>query len=171
MRNVRTEVAPRLLNPTSTAAVVLGAHDWSEAGLGRAPSFLRSARSIVRYLYESSGLGLDPELVLDLFDDTAGAGEQLARLRDTLDMQLRDRREGGRPVTDILVYYIGHGYTDDQGQLCLLVRRTRQRLPWAVHSPYSALAPGNTPRRDGYVLKSALGMGGFNSAVVFAPIG
>jgi len=33
----------------------------TEAGLGRAPSFLRSARSIVRYLYDSAGLGLDPD--------------------------------------------------------------------------------------------------------------
>src|ERR1700688_4252920 len=97
----------RLLNPMSTAAVVLGAHDWSEAGLRRAPSFRRSARHVVRYLYSREGLGLDPELVLDLFDDPAGAGEQLARVRDTLDAQLRERRDQGRPVTDVLVYYIG----------------------------------------------------------------
>jgi len=118
----------RILDPKSTAAVVLGAHDWSEAGLGRSPSFLRSARGVVRYLYDSGGLGLEPELVLDLFDDTAAAGDQLARLRDTLDVQLRDRKEAGRPVTDILLYYVGHGYTDDQGQLCLLIRRSRQGL-------------------------------------------
>ena len=118
----------RLLNPSSTAAVVLGAHDWSEAGLGRAPSFLRSARSIVRYLYDPAGLGLDPELVLDLFDDTAAAGDQLARMRDTLNVLLRARQETGRPVADVLVYYVGHGYTDDQNQLSLLVRRSRQAL-------------------------------------------
>jgi hypothetical protein len=102
----------RLLNPTSTAAVVLGAHDWTEAGMGRAPSFLRSARNIVRYLYNPAGLGLEPELVLDLFDDPSSAGDQLARIRDTLDIQLRERREAGCPVTDVLIYYIGHGQTD-----------------------------------------------------------
>jgi hypothetical protein len=65
----------RLLNPSSTVAVVLGAHDWTDAGLGRARSFLRSARRIVAHLYDPAGLGLDPELVLDLFDDPAGAGD------------------------------------------------------------------------------------------------
>jgi hypothetical protein len=122
------ETRPRLLNPSSTAAVVLGAHDWAEAGLGRAPSFLRSARRVVAYLYDPGGLRLDPELVLDLFDDMAGAGDQLARVRDTLDIQLHERREEGRPVTDLLVYYIGHGYTDDRGHLSLLVRRSRRGL-------------------------------------------
>ena len=51
--------------------------------------------------FDSAGLGLDPELVLDLFDDTAAAGDQLARIRDTLDMQLRDRRGTDRAVTDV----------------------------------------------------------------------
>jgi hypothetical protein len=119
---------PRLLNPASTAAVILGAHDWTEAGLGRTSSFLRSARRVTAYLYDSAGLALDSELVLDLFDDPAGAGDQLSRLRETLDVQLRERRDAGRPVTDLFVYYIGHGHTDDQGHLSLLVRRSRRGL-------------------------------------------
>jgi hypothetical protein len=73
-------------------------------------------------------LALDPELVLDLFDDPTSAGEQLARIRDTLDVQLRERREAGRPITDVLVYYIGHGQQDDDGQLSLLVRKSRRNL-------------------------------------------
>ncbi len=118
----------RLLSPSSTAAIILGAHDWTYAGLGRAPSFLRSARYVVRYRYDRAGLGLDPELVLDLFDDTSGAGDQLARVRETLDFLLRERRDAGRPVTDVLVYYIGHGYIDDQGHLSLLVRRSHRGM-------------------------------------------
>jgi 3-oxoacyl-[acyl-carrier-protein] synthase II len=38
-----------------------------------------------------------------------------------------------------------------------------------VAAAYPALAAGPAPRRDGLVLKSAIGMGGFNSAVVYAP--
>jgi formylglycine-generating enzyme required for sulfatase activity len=128
MGSAGADTSPRLLDPQSTAAVVLGAHDWTEAGLDRAPSFLRSARSFVRYLYDPRGLGIDPELVFDLFDDPAGAGDQLGRLRDTLDVHLRDRRMAGRPVRDVLVYYIGHGYCDDHGHLSLLVRRSRRGL-------------------------------------------
>jgi tetratricopeptide (TPR) repeat protein len=96
--------------------------------MGRAPSFLRSARNIVRYLYNPAGLGLEPELVLDLFDDPSSAGDQLARIRDTLDIQLRERREAGCPVTDVLIYYISHGQTDEHGHLSVLVRRSRRGL-------------------------------------------
>jgi hypothetical protein len=112
----------RLLDPESTAAVVIGAHDWGTAQLGRAPSFLRSAKGLLHYLIDSAGLGLDPTLVIDLFDDPASAGEQLKRIRDTFDVLLRERRDEGRPVSDVLIYYVGHGHTDDQNHLSLLVR-------------------------------------------------
>jgi 3-oxoacyl-[acyl-carrier-protein] synthase II len=39
-----------------------------------------------------------------------------------------------------------------------------------VEEPYPALARGPQPRRPGCVMKSALGMGGFNSAVILAPV-
>jgi hypothetical protein len=90
-----TAVWPRLLDPTSTAAIILGTHDWADAGLGSAPAFLRSTKGIVAYLYSSTGLGLAPELVLDLFDDTAAAGGQPSRIQETLDVQLRERRDSG----------------------------------------------------------------------------
>jgi hypothetical protein len=128
MSGAGVAAGPRLLNPQTTAAVVLGAHEWTAAGLVRAPSFLRSARGIVAYLYNPAGLGLDPDLVIDLFDDTASAGEQLARIRDTLNVLLRERRDEGRPVADVLVYYVGHGHTDDQNHLSLLVRGSRRGM-------------------------------------------
>lgn len=120
--------ASHFLASESTAAVILGSHDWTGAGLGRAPAFLHAAKDFVGYLIDSAGLGLDPALVLDLFDDPSPAGEQLARLRDTFDVLLRERRDEGRPVADVLVYYVGHGQTDDQGHLSLLVRNSHRGM-------------------------------------------
>jgi 3-oxoacyl-[acyl-carrier-protein] synthase II len=49
---------------------------------------------------------------------------------------------------------------------------TRGTMPSVVpvDTAYPALASGPEPRRPGLVLKSALGMGGFNSAVVLGPV-
>jgi uncharacterized caspase-like protein len=66
--------------------------------------------------------------VLDLFDDLASARDQLTRVRNTLDKLLRERRDNGHPVADILVYYVGHGHTDDQNHLSLLVRRSHRGM-------------------------------------------
>lgn len=106
----------------------MGAHDWTNIGRGCAPSFRRSAQEVVDYLQDSNGLALDPKLVLDLFDNKASANDQLARTKEILEAQLRDRADAGRPVNDVLLYYIGHGDTDDQGHLSLLVRRSSRGL-------------------------------------------
>jgi hypothetical protein len=141
----------RFLDPRYTAAVVLGAHDWTDAGMSRAPSFLRSAKGVVAYLTDSASLGLDRTLVLDLFDDTASAGDQLARIRDELNMLLRERREERRPVADLLIYYVGHGHTDDQGHLSLLVRRSRRGME-AASRPRTLPAYSKSPPRSSVVL-------------------
>jgi hypothetical protein len=115
-----------LLDSETTIAVILGASDWSRAGLGKAKSFLKSAAYVQQYLLRNrpDGLGLDPDLVLSLFDDTAAASVQLARLRDFTREVVLDRRDTHKPIADILVYYIGHGTCDDGNTLYLLVRDT-----------------------------------------------
>jgi Caspase domain/Sel1 repeat len=123
-------MADSLLNAASTAAVIMGASDWRAAALAAAPSFRRSAKAVLRLLVGQNfpGLGLDPELVLDFFDDPAPAAEQLAELRDRLDELLRDRQSQGQPVVDLFFYYVGHGITDAQAHLTLLVRGSRKGM-------------------------------------------
>lgn len=115
------ESAGRLLDPKATAAIVLGAHDWTKAGLGHAQSFLHSANGVVKYLSDRDGLGIEPELIFNFFDSPSGASDQLVQIRDALDACIRERRHAGRPVADVLIYYIGHGHSDDEGHLSLLV--------------------------------------------------
>lgn len=122
------ESAGRLLDPKATAAIVLGAHDWTKAGLGHARSFLHSANGVVKYLSDRDGLGIDPELIFNFFDSPSGASDQLVQIRDALDACIRERRHAGRPVADVLIYYIGHGHSDDEGHLSLLVSRSSRGM-------------------------------------------
>jgi hypothetical protein len=121
---------PRLLDPSGTLAIILGAHDWTKAGLPIAPSFRRSAAQFHRYLLNPfpHGLDLEPDFVLNLFDDPAPAGAQLARIRDTIRSLVRERGNEDRPVRDILIYYVGHGASEERGHLHLLVRDTSEGI-------------------------------------------
>jgi hypothetical protein len=121
---------PRLLNPTGTVAIILGAYDWTKSGLVSAPSFRRSAAQLHRYLLTLApyGLGLQPDLILNLFDDPSPAGAQLVRIRDTVRSFVRESREGEHPITDVLIYYVGHGSVDDRGHLHLLVKDSSEGI-------------------------------------------
>lgn len=121
---------PRLLDPGSTVAVILGAHDWSRVNLPSAPSFRRSAAHLHAYLLGGSprGLGLEPDMVLNLFDDPSPAGAQLVRISDTVRGLVRERRDTDRPIKDLLIYYVGHGTCDLGGHLHLLVRDSREGI-------------------------------------------
>ncbi|MCG8295275.1 caspase family protein [Pseudomonas entomophila] len=115
-----------LLESETTIAIILGASDWTRAGLGKARSFHKSAAYLLQYLLcnRPSGLALNPDLVLSLFDDSAAASTQLVRIKEFVREIVLDRRESQQPITDILIYYIGHGTCDDGGVLHLLVRNT-----------------------------------------------
>jgi hypothetical protein len=131
----------QLLSPTSTVAVIFGAHDWARAGLQNAPSFRRSAAQFQRYLLAASpfGLGLEPDLLLYMFDDPSPAGAQLARIGETITDLVRERRQTPQRIKDILVYFIGHTTVDD-GHLNFLVRDTRQGIEAQTGIAASALA-------------------------------
>jgi len=115
-----------LLESETTIAIVLGASDWTRAGLGRAKSFHKSAAYFHRYLYGQRpyGLALHPDLVLSLFDDGAPAASQLEHIKDFVRDIVLDRKASQYPIADILIYYIGHGTCDDGGTLHLMVRHT-----------------------------------------------
>jgi hypothetical protein len=119
----------QLLNPSNTVAVIFGAHDWTRGGLPNAPSFRRSAGYLQQYLLARfpSGLGLEPDLLLNIFDDPSPAGAQLIRVGDTVRGLVRERLHTAHPIKDILIYFVGHGTVDD-GHLHFLVRDSREGM-------------------------------------------
>jgi Caspase domain len=120
----------RLLSPRNTVALILGAHDWSKAGLPKAPSFRRSAANYHRYLISPAphGLGMDPDLILNLFDDVAPASGQLATINEHVGGLVRERKDTLFPIRDLLIYYVGHGTSEAGRHLQLLVRESTQGI-------------------------------------------
>ena len=135
---------PRLLDPAGTVAIILGAHDWTGINLPRAPSFRRSAAHFHRYLLASPpvGLGLEPDLLLDMFDDPSPAETQLERISDMVRGFVRERGDTSRPISDLLIYYVGHGTCDAGRHLHLLVRRSREGMEEQSSIGFPALFRG-----------------------------
>lgn len=125
-------VAPQLLAAKRTVAVLLGASDWSLAGLPSSKGFRQSASELKAWLTGRGGLGLGKDDLLDYFDHPAPASQQLGQIGDELQRRLRERRDAGDKVDDLLVYYIGHGSTDDAGHLSLLVQQSRKGMERAT---------------------------------------
>src|SRR5271170_1876737 len=132
----------RLLEADTTIAVILGARDWTKAGLPEAPSFLRSATQLHSYLTAVAprGLGLQPRFVLSLFDDTSPANAQVLWIRDQISSLITERRNTQRPIKDVLIYYIGHGECKDGRRLHLLVRHTSRDMVLQSSIPAEDLA-------------------------------
>jgi DNA-binding XRE family transcriptional regulator len=116
----------RLLDPTSTMAVILGAYEWDKAGMVAAPAYRRSASQFHTYLVTQPphGLGLQPDLILNLFNDPSPASVLLDRIRSTIRNFVREYRESQRVLRDLLIYYVGHGFVDSAMHLHLLIRDT-----------------------------------------------
>jgi hypothetical protein len=101
---------------------LFGASRWEKfPGLDNpeaAPAYVSAAEKIRRYL--RGGLGLNDSNILDLFDDKDSMIDQDSRIRQFL------RRRGGdlATVSDIVIFFIGHGSTLQDQKFIFVVRST-----------------------------------------------
>jgi hypothetical protein len=110
---------------TNIAAVILGASAWpSHPNLTASEAFLKSAERFRSYLLDANGLGLRQENIFWLFDDSRTADE----IDQALGHFLREKvHEAPAQLTDVIVYYTGHGgFTEGDDKYFLAVRVTRK---------------------------------------------
>ncbi len=123
-----------VLKPERTLALVLGASEWPEyPEFHAAPSFRRSAFDIVDYLLGSNGLKLTRRNVKVFFDAFEDAPEILRQIRSFIRERRKESGAVGSPVTDLLLYYVGHGgITFDSNSFFLAICSTHEDDPLAT---------------------------------------
>ena len=120
----------------TTAVVVLGASEFpDDPRLAAAPSFRNSAEAFKKYLLDSGGFGLPEQNLLDMFDSPDSFNAIDKRVREFL----RARAVESPPLTDVIVYYVGHGGGVTQ-QYFLALRSTSQDSDFYTSYPIGALA-------------------------------
>lgn len=118
---MRNEEAPR------TLAVLLGASKFpKDPGLSGNFSFSASAADVKDYLVDKNGFGLPQENLLWLFDSLRSQGDQLTEIAGFLMRRMRQLESDGSPASNLLIYYVGHGFFTRGGDqaYCLAVCRT-----------------------------------------------
>ncbi len=113
------------VDPRRSLFILLGARVFPKyPNLTSGMVFARSADEILKYATDASGLGINERNVLDLFDDSSPAPNQLEEIRRFL----REKQSLSSPsvnVENVFVYYLGHGlFTPIDTKYCLALRCT-----------------------------------------------
>ena len=106
------------------AAVVLGAAEWPHySTLTASAAFTRSAQRFTNYLLrpQPRGMGVTGRNLLNLFGDPRSPADLTACIADFLTWV-----SSGRGVTDVVIYYTGHGSFTEERRYFLAIRSTRK---------------------------------------------
>jgi formylglycine-generating enzyme required for sulfatase activity len=134
---------PSQVNDTALV-ILLGARAFPEAARNLPPSeaFSASHDAIKDYFLDSDGFGLsNPDNLLDLFDSPLNNTDMISRIADWLQHRSQTARSLGQAVTDLFIYYVGHGGLEDGSRdYYLAIRSTRQDDPYGYSLQLKRLA-------------------------------
>jgi hypothetical protein len=106
---------------------MLGASRYPRAQHLSNEQFLRSAEAVRQYFESPDAFALSSANLLWLFDSPEAPSELDGRIRDFLH-SAGNRDEANRP-RDVIVYYIGHGFFDDEKAYFLALHNLRLDAP------------------------------------------
>ncbi|MGQ3292033.1 MAG: caspase family protein, partial [Shinella sp.] len=111
--------------PERSVAIILGVSECPAAPkLGRLPQCQNSASEFKKYTTKT--LGIHQEDVLDLFDNPAAPSDQLEKIEDWITDRINSGKGPKGPVSNLFVFYSGHGgFTRSDQSYFLATRRTR----------------------------------------------
>jgi hypothetical protein len=110
--------------PGRSLVVVLGASRFpSSPGFAAGAAFFNSADRLLRYFTDENGMKVGKGDVLDLFDDTTSAIDQLGNIQRFISSRTNDVSRASAPA-NLFVYYVGHGLFTTDRRYCLAVRQT-----------------------------------------------
>jgi hypothetical protein len=138
------------ITPETTLVVGLGADEWPKnKNLDDSPAFGRSAEGIRDYILDEDAFGIPSDNCLWLFNVSFTASRIDEEINDFLHQRIDAVRSTTKPITDIILYYVGHGFFHSEGLYFLSIKGTPDRNPQmnslevgALHNTLSSCAGG-----------------------------
>jgi uncharacterized caspase-like protein len=131
------------VSPETTIAVILGAGSFPKTSglLIPAPSFQKSAEDFRNYLLSPEYFNLPEENLLYLFDSVEAASRLDERVREFLSQKISTSKNQHICITDIIVYYVGHGgFAPGGSEYYLALSDTNNHNPLLSSYAITALA-------------------------------
>jgi hypothetical protein len=131
-----------MVNPETTLVIILGASEWPYChsewpDLRQASHCLKqSADSFREYLLSPGGFGLPSSHLKNLFNSDL---ESVALIEDVSGF-LKDRCDSNKNLSDLIIYYVGHGGFSRNHDFFLAIRRTRSKQLFHSSIPFADLA-------------------------------
>jgi tetratricopeptide (TPR) repeat protein len=104
--------------------VILGASAWPESTLTAKAQFANSADAFRKYALSPQGLSMNTDCLLDLFDSNEPPSRQIKMIGSFFEQRLSVAKQDSEPITDLLVYYVGHGSFAENGNKYILALRS-----------------------------------------------
>jgi hypothetical protein len=143
----------------STLLILLGAQAFPHSHLSPSESFLNSRNGIKAYFLNPKAFGLEEAQVLDLFESDANGTAMLDQIENWLIDKLSSYRNKGTSLTDIIIYYVGHGgLKETNNDYYLAIKSTKRKRPYFTSLPMEALSEvikENLPRTRKYYIIDA----------------
>jgi len=120
----------------SSLVMLLGAHEFRSApSLRSADAFTNSYSAVKSYFLDPDGFGLaDPKNMLDLFDSDLNSAALCKQIKEWLEHKLAPVAAGAQQLTDVFIYYVGHGgFGRHDGSYYLALKSTESYDPY-THS-------------------------------------
>jgi hypothetical protein len=129
-------------SPQTTLFILLGASEWPYSpAFASSQAFSNAAKRLTTYLLRPQLFGLPSENLLDLFNSSANASEQLEQMSLFLEGRAAILKASQNPVRDVIVCFIGHGgFVGHDSDFYLVHRRTNVESLRASGISIAALA-------------------------------
>jgi Caspase domain len=112
-----------MLAGSKTLAIILGASQWEDyPTLDGSPSFEKSASYFSSYLCSYRGLRLPPLNICNLFDQKMPPDAMIKTIKNFIKDKLRNNPD----ISDLIIYYVGHGSYLNDKEYFLAIRSLSQ---------------------------------------------
>jgi hypothetical protein len=146
----------RIPQPDEIIVLVFGASRWPDCPkFHDAPSLERSADALIRFVRNAEGMGVPMHNIKSFFNSFDEPSEQLDQAQNFVNRRRHEYKEVGKKITDLLIYYAGHGdFERDGREFYMAIKRTHTQ--WPLLTSITANALGDWVRRTGQDLRTYL---------------